>query len=140
MIHRQRTPSRPERLCALESNAIPIVLRPTIQQADLTQLQGQGDDLRSAILTIQTDMMIGIKQRVVLVMNEWSIAQPVGYQFEATPRTADTHAIAVPLQAIKSGTYLLRLQIDGAESLLSIDSDSNSPTFNWYSSPTVQID
>jgi len=140
VIHRQRTPSQPERLCALESNAIPIVLRPTIQQADLTNLQGQGDELRSAILTIQTDMMVGMKQRVVLVMNEWSIAQPMGYQFEATPRTADTHAIAIPIQAVKSGAYLLRLQVDGAESLLSIDLDPNSPTFNWYSSPKVLID
>ena len=140
VIHRQRTPSRPERLCALESNAIPIVLRPTIQQVRVTMLQGHGDDLRSAMLTIQTDMMVGMKQRVVLVMNEWSIAQPEGYQFEASPRTADTHAIAIPIQAIKSGTYLLRLQIDGAESLLSIDLDPNSPTFNWYSSPKIQLD
>ncbi|MEX0269733.1 DUF4255 domain-containing protein [Leptolyngbyaceae cyanobacterium UHCC 1019] len=140
VIHRQRTPTLPERLCVLESNAIPIVLRPTIQHIQVTNLQGQGDDLRSALLTIQTDMMVGMKQRVVLVMNEWAIAQPMGYQFEATPRTADTHAIAIPIETVKSGAYLLRLQVDGAESLLSIDLDPNSPTFNWYSSPKVQID
>ena len=142
VIHRLHTGTTAlsDRSCAVESNAFPIVLRPTIKQVHLTTSSGHGDDLRSALLTVQVDVRIGMKQRVVLVMNEWSIAEPVGYQFEVPTRTADTHALAIPLQGVKPGEYLLRLQIDGAESLLSIDSDPNSPTFNWYSSPRIQIE
>lgn len=125
---------------AVESNAYPIVLRPTIKQIHLTDLSGHGDDLRSALLTVQVDVRVGMKQRVVLVLNEWSSAEPVGYQFEVPTRTADTHEISILLRGVKPGEYLLRLQIDGAESLLSIDSDPNSPTFNWYSSPKIQIE
>lgn len=140
VIHRQHTSSSATRLSTVESNAIPIVLRPTIQQVRLTNLQGQGDEPRSALLRLQTDVMVGVKQRVVLVMNEWSTEQPVGYQFEANPRGADTNEITVSLQGVKSADYLLRLQIDGAESLLGIDPDASSPTYNWYSSPKVRID
>lgn len=135
------TTELPDRLCALESNAIPIVLRPTIKQFHLTDTEEHGADLRSARLTVQVDVRVGMKQRVVLVMNEWSIIEPVvGYQFEVMPRPADTHTITVPLRGVKPGAYLLRLQIDGAESMLSIDPDPNSPTFNWYSSPKLQIE
>jgi Pvc16 N-terminal domain len=142
VIHRLHTGTTAlsARSCAVESNAFPIVLRPTIKRVHLTTSSGHGDDLRSALLTVQVDVRVGMKQRVMLVMNEWSIAEPVGYQFEVPTRTADTHALAIPLQGVKPGEYLLRLQIDGAESLLSIDSDPNSPTFNWYSSPKIQIE
>ncbi len=125
---------------AIESNAIPIVLRPTIKQIHITASGEQHDELRSALLTLQVDVMVGMKQRVVLVMNEWSIDNPVGYQFEANPRTSDTDTIAIALHIVKPAEYLLRLQIDGAESLLSVDTDPNSPTFNWYSGPKVRIE
>jgi hypothetical protein len=125
----------PERV--VESNAIPMILRPTIQQIHLSN--PHGDDLCSATLTVQVDVIVGMKQRAVLVMNEWSIADPVGYQFEAESRTTDTNLIAIALHGIKPGEYLLRLQIDGAESLLNIDRNPTSPTFNWYASPKIQI-
>jgi hypothetical protein len=83
--------------------------------------------------------MVGIKQRVVLVLNEWSIDNPIGYQFEANLRQMDTNAIAVALYGVKPGEYLIRIQIDGAESLLSIDNDATSATANWYTSPRVRI-
>ncbi|UBF30547.1 DUF4255 domain-containing protein (plasmid) [Kovacikia minuta CCNUW1] len=124
----------------IESNAIPMILRPTIKQVYVTPSGEPHDELRSALLTIRVDVMVGIKQRVVLVMNEWSVDNPSGYQFEANPRSADTDTIAIALRNIKPATYLLRLQIDGAESLLSVDTDPNSPTFNWYSGPKVSIE
>jgi Pvc16 N-terminal domain len=142
VIHRRQWDNTepPGRSYALESNAIPLVLRPTIKQVHLTSSGGRGSDLRSALLTVQVDVRVGMKQRVVLVMNERSIVAPVGYQFEVLPRDSDTHTIAIPIQGVRPGEYLLRLQVDGAESLLSIDSDRNSPTFNWYSSPKIQIE
>lgn len=96
--------------------------------------------MRSLVLTLQVDVIVGIKQRVVLAMNEWSIDNSAGYQFEANPRKTDADTVAFALRSVKPGEYLLRLIIDGAESLLSFDTDETSPTFNWYNAPKVRIE
>jgi Pvc16 N-terminal domain len=138
VIHRTVMPSGQS--CTVESTAVPIVLRPTLKEVQLAEVSGQGEDFRSARLTVRIDVQVGMKQRVVLVMNEWAIADPAGYQFEAPHRPDDSHEIVIPIQGVKPGEYLLRIQIDGAESLLDIDSDPNSPTFNWYASPKLLIE
>lgn len=129
--------SDPRRI--VESNIAPFVLRPAIVQVHLTDQMGYGDELRSATLMIQVDVNVGVKQRAVLAVNEWSTEEPVAYQFEAEPRSYETNTIAVRVSCVKAGEYLLRLQIDGAETLLNVDTDPNSPTFNWYNSPKVHI-
>jgi hypothetical protein len=129
----------PGRLQQLASNALPIVLRPTIEQIELLEVKGEGEDLRSGRLRLRVDLPVGQRQRVVLAMNQASIEQPVGYQIEASGRTADTQDLTFNLRDIKSGDYLLRLQIDGADSILGVDTDPKSPTFNWYNSPKIQI-
>jgi Pvc16 N-terminal domain len=128
------------RLRAVESNAAPFVLRPTIKLVRLSNQTGRDDEMRSLILRVQVDVMVGMKQRVLLAMNEWTVDNPVGYQFEANSRKASTDTIAFALQGVKPGEYLLRLQIDGADSLLSIDTEETSPTFNWYNAPKVRIE
>lgn len=135
VLHRiQAEPKR-----TVESNVAPFVLHPAIAQIRMSDQIGQGDDLRTAILVIQVDVTVGVKQRVVLAMNEWSVEQPLAYQFEADPRQAETNTITVKISRVKPGNYLLRLQIDGAETLLDVDTDPSSPTFNWYNGPKVQI-
>jgi Pvc16 N-terminal domain len=124
----------------VESNIAPFVLRPSIKSVSTSDPNERRKDLQSAILTLQVDVVVGIKQRVILAMNEWSIDNPVGYQLEAIPRKTDTDTVTFTLEAIKPGEYLLRLIIDGAESLLSIDTDETSPTFNWYNAPKVRIE
>ncbi len=126
--------------CTVESNVAPFVLRPSIKSVSTSNPNGRRKDLQSAILTLQVDVVVGIKQRVILAMNEWSIDNPVGYQLEAIPRKTDTDTVAFALEAVKPGEYLLRLLIDGAESLLSIDTDETSLTFNWYNAPKVRIE
>jgi hypothetical protein len=123
----------------VESNVAPFVLRPTIKVFSVSKSQGRFEELRSAILNVQLDVMVGKKQRVVLVMNEWSIDNPLSYQFEAKSRSANIDTLAFNLLSVKVGEYLLRVQIDGAESLLSIDKDETSPTFKWYNAPKFTI-
>ena len=55
------------------------------------------------------------------------------------PRRSDTNSITFKVRHVKPGEYLLRLHVDGAESQLSIDTNSDSPTFNWYIAPRVLI-
>ncbi len=52
---------------------------------------------------------------------------------------ATSNTIIIPISGVEAGDYLVRLQIDGAESLLEVDDDPESPTFNRFVSPKVSI-
>ena len=99
------------------------------------------------VLTVPVSPIIGSNQRVILLLNQLPTGNPAdanlrAYTFVAPSRendNSDTLEIAIPIFNLQSGEYLIRLQVDGAESLLTVDSDDNSPTFNQYIEPTVNI-
>jgi hypothetical protein len=122
----------------VESNVAPFVLRPTVKRIQVHPVE-QNDDLHTVNLQIQSNLPVGIKQRVTVSLNEWTINQPTVYIFEAQPRSQDTDEIIVPAIDVKTGEYLVRLHVDGAESQLGVDTQPDSPTFNWYNSPRVVI-
>jgi hypothetical protein len=122
----------------VESNVAPFVLRPTIKHIRV-QPMDQNDDLQTVHLLIQINLPVGVKQRVTVSLNEWTVSQPTIYIFEAQPRNQDTDEIVVPAIDVKAGEYLVRLHVDGAESPLGVDTQPDSPTFNWYNSPRVVI-
>jgi Pvc16 N-terminal domain len=130
------TPHPPYR--NVESNVTPFVLRPTIKALSVQPVE-QNDDLRTANVTVQVNLPVGVKQRVVLALNEWTIDRPKIYLFEAQPREQETDALIIPVVDVKAGEYLVRLHVDGAESQLGVDTQPDSPTFNWYNSPKVVI-
>jgi hypothetical protein len=76
---------------------------------------------------------------VIAVLNEWSTADPQSYLFEALTRDAVSHSIVVPIDNIRSGDYLVRLLVDGAESQLEVDDNPDSPTYEWFIGPRVEI-
>jgi hypothetical protein len=139
----------------------PVISKKTNGDYDITvaNLKGTGNAPRSADITIKVKPVVGKQQRVVLLLNEFNPnpvqqnpGQPLAlppqaqaYTFDAPsrnkkglPDTTDT--LTIPIQGVNPGTYLLRLQVDGAESLLDLDSDKNSPTFNLlYINPKVPI-
>lgn len=123
----------------VESNVLPFVLRPSITDVNVSHVEGSGDEPHSVNLTVQVNLTIGKKQKAVLALNEWSIDNPAAYLFDASPRRSDTNSITFKVRHVKPGEYLLRLHVDGAESQLSIDTNSDSPTFNWYIAPRVLI-
>ncbi|NJO20286.1 MAG: hypothetical protein HC838_09910 [Spirulinaceae cyanobacterium RM2_2_10] len=47
--------------------------------------------------------------------------------------------MVIAIRDVKPGQYLARLLVDGAESLLNQDRDPQSPTFEQYISPLLQI-
>jgi hypothetical protein len=122
-----------------ESNAAPFVLRPTITGIRVSEIDGTDDDPRSGILTVQVDFTVGRQQRVVLTLNEWSTTNPTAYIFDADRRDTETQSVTVPFQDVKPGEYLVRLQIDGAESQLEVDNTEGSPTQGWYINPKVSF-
>jgi len=75
----------------------------------------------------------------VLALNEFTDQEPEVYLFDRDPLDTDSRNLRIPVQGVKPGEYLLRLIIDGAESVLEVDSDPNSPTYQWYNSPKIRI-
>ena len=124
---------------AVESNVVPFVLCPTITEAGIANLEGDDDELRSGELTVGVNLNIDRSQRVVLAMNEISNNNPASYLFGVPSRRENSASIRVPIQDVRSGEYLLRLHVDGAESNLILDTNPDSPTYKYYSSPKVSI-
>ncbi|ACC81872.1 DUF4255 domain-containing protein [Nostoc punctiforme] len=116
-----------------ESNVAAFVIHPTIT-AFVAQVENSGDNLRTAEITVKFQPKVGKAQRVVLRLNEVSVNSPVAYSFLVAPRTEDTDAITIPVKHVKPGTYIVRVQVDGAESPLHKKNQSGA-----YDSPQVTI-
>ena len=124
----------------VESNIAAFILRPTITG----NVTVAADPNNGNVLTVPVSPIIGSNQRVILLLNQLPTGNPAdanlrAYTFVDPSRDTDTSAIAIPIFNVQPGEYLIRLQVDGAESLLTVDSDSSSPTFNQYIAPTVNI-
>lgn len=126
VVHNLKLGTPPAPHHGVESNMAPFVLRPSII-APVTTSNGQNDantpNTRQADILLTVTPPIGRKQRVILLLNEKVPEKPVSYTFLAAPRTADISAITVPVRGVKPGAYLVRLQVDGAETLLQVDAD-----------------
>ena len=133
VIHRLHmgTPPAPHR--GFESNAAPFVLHPTITNVQAADIAGTGDQPRSAKVKVTVNPTIGRQQRVVLLLNGTNGPAAEAYTFPAPPRDADSDTITIPIQGIKAGEYLVRIQADGAESLLEVDDEGR------YIAPKVTI-
>lgn len=122
----------------VESNISSFVLHPTIEEIEVSNRQGTGDNLRSADLKITVNPAVVKKQRIVLIMNEISSVEPASYTF--VKESSETNVeIKMHISGVKAAEYLIRVQVDGAQSQLIIDTNDNSPTFNQYISPKVGI-
>lgn len=131
------TAALPSRL--VESNIAPLVLRPTITNIRVSDLEGTGNELRLAKITIQLDLIVTRTQRVILLLNERSTNNPSAYTFQVAPLIRNTNSLTFAIYEVKAGEYLVRVQVDGAESLLTVDINAESPTYEQYISPTVVI-
>jgi hypothetical protein len=127
-------PPTPHR--GVESNAAAFVLRPRIDAVTPSNPQGSGNGPRSADLNLTVTPAIGDTQRVVLLLNEFippaSPLQPAAvmaesYTFVVPSRIPTSppagppgasQSLTVPISGVKAGSYLVRLQVDGAESPL----------------------
>ncbi len=133
VVHRQTSG------VGVESNAYPLILRPQILRCRVTDLDRSEDHTRSAVVNVQVDLTVHPKQRVVLALNEFTDQDPQVYLFERDAQDTDSRHLRIPVHGVKPGEYLLRLIVDGAETILEVDNDPNSPTYQWYNNPKVRI-
>ncbi|MEZ5082211.1 MAG: DUF4255 domain-containing protein [Bacteroidales bacterium] len=142
VIHRILMGSPPEPHRGVESNVEAFVLSPRIESTTVTITGGTGDDPRSADIELEVNPAIKDTQKVVLLLNEF-IPGPVSeiprsYSFYAPPLTLMSppgpfENILIPVNGVQAGTYLVRIQVDGAESPLGTDLTGK------YNSPLLTI-
>lgn len=103
----------------VESNVMPFILSPTItSEISVINQQNSWKDLFLATLTFRVDLIVGKNQRVFLLMNQISNQEPEAYIFPIKSRKIETDTLHFSIRDIKAGDYLVRVQIDGAESPL----------------------
>lgn len=122
-----------------ESNVVPFVLRPTITQVGVVDVPADEVNPPSKGVAVTVNPKIREGQRVLLLLNEMATEAPQAHTFFAPPTEADSESITIRTTGVKAADYLVRLQVDGAESILEVDEDPDSPTYNQYIGPKVTI-
>jgi Pvc16 N-terminal domain/IPT/TIG domain len=131
------TPTEPHR--GFESNILPFVLRPQIVGA-ITTAPNNAPDLPPGSIDVKftVNPSIAPTQKVILLLNQRDGA--AAYTFVAPQRNSDTNSLTVTIHGVKAGIYLVRLQVDGAESVLDVNTNEKSPDFDRYlGTPNVTI-
>ncbi|AOR79755.1 DUF4255 domain-containing protein [Novosphingobium resinovorum] len=122
------------------SNAAALILRPvvnTVSAANSATRTIDGIVYADGTLTVTAARAIGRDQRVEVLLNERGAPAsrpPRGYAIAAPAANGlaesvdEAAQIAIPYRAIARGDYLVRLRIDGAESLLTPGGDGRFAT------------
>jgi Pvc16 N-terminal domain len=128
------TPTKPDPHRGFESNAAAFVLRPNVT----SPVFANGNP---KTITLTFDPPVGRSQRVSLLLNP---LVPVGantYRFDAplhngitTAAQEETTSISFSINDVPAGKYLVRAQVDGAESPLDFDN-----TTKQYNNPIVEV-
>jgi hypothetical protein len=134
------TPPTPHR--GIESNVAAFVLRPKISNPQALGTSG---------VKVTFDPEVSRNQRTLLLLNEFDPPPPEvrsarAYTFNAprdngitTPGVEQVAEIIFPISGVQSGDYLVRAQVEGAESPLDVDASESSPTYSMYIGPRATI-
>ena len=135
---------------AVESNGTSFVLHPSVTAATFSDLQGTGSAPRSGDLNLTLDPPLGPYQRLTVLLNQlvaptsppaaiaplaYSFPAPPAYSLQSPPSGPPTPAslVVVPFTGVAPGVYLVRAQVDGADSPLFTDANG------VYVSPQVSV-
>jgi hypothetical protein len=133
VVHRTLLGLPPTPHRGVESNIAAFVLRPHIENISIFNPQGTGSSPRSAEINLTVSPAIGDTQRVVLLLNEFipllsppQTTAAQSYSFVAPTRVplsppngpGPSNNITIPVRGVRAGSYLVRIQVDGAESPL----------------------
>jgi Pvc16 N-terminal domain len=117
------TPTEPHR--GFESNVVAFVLHPVFGGfGTFTPPLPGGLAPYSGAVEVTITPVPRSDQRIVLLLNRTTPADPPSYAFTADRRTSDGDPVAVPLENLARGEYFVRVQVDGAESPLDLDPTS----------------
>ncbi|MFH2102450.1 MAG: DUF4255 domain-containing protein [Chloroflexota bacterium] len=146
VVHRLMMGTPPIEHAGAESNVAAFVLRPTVTAiaVPVSNHLVDGVTLCTDDVTLTFTPRVGVRQRVVLLLNEFTppTTRPAwSYRFEVQftpPNPADTSVASIVTRVVDvaAGDYLVRVQVDGAESPLDPGPDPANP---FYIAPKVTI-
>jgi hypothetical protein len=110
---------------SFESNVVPFVLRPTVAFQSAALDPNPPPSTKVTDVTMSVIPNIGAGQRAVLMLNDMTSPSPAGYASRAAVAPADANQVTFRIDNVPAGTYVARVQIDGAESVLSVDTNTN---------------
>lgn len=128
LIH--ETPPPP---VGVESNIVPFVLHPTLTGPTPQNMVDIGGNRYSGEIAVGVNPPVGPRQRVSLLLDRVPSQGSESYSFPAPARAADATSVTFAVANVAAGSYLVRIQVDGAESLLGQAPDGT------FASPTVVI-
>jgi hypothetical protein len=121
----------------VSSNVAPLVVTPVITKTgavydvSLASQVVEADGSHSADVKLKVDPPVSAEQRVSLLLNE--LGGSHAYTFPDDPRTGPpTSALTLRASHVHAGQYLVRIQVDGADSPLDVTGAS-------YSDPKVTL-
>jgi hypothetical protein len=123
------------------SNSLAFILSPQITNTVINNVTGIGKAPRSADVVLNIEPALGENQKVILLLNEipaslsedansYSFLDPI---LNISSPVMPVKTITFKVKGIKAGTYLLRIQVDGAESPLTINASGS------YESPNIIV-
>jgi hypothetical protein len=112
------TPQTPHR--GFESNAAAFVMHPTIVNVSAAADPASSPTTKITDITVQLTPNIGAGQRVVAVLNVPAADSPAAYASQPIVAAADSSQVVIPIDNVPAGSYVVRVQVDGAESLLTM--------------------
>jgi Pvc16 N-terminal domain len=116
---------------SFESNIMPFVVRPVITNITPADLTDNGQNLFNGTITVDVSPNLKANQRILLLLNERdNLAAPVAYSFIINSLPADKAgpSVTFPIANVKGATYSVRIQVDGAESVLGANPALNTVT------------
>jgi uncharacterized protein DUF4255 len=130
-----------------ESNVAAFVLRPTVTPGAVNITSTSVVDattFHDATVDLTFTPRVGVEQRVAVLLNELnppSNRPAYSYQFDpkvtpVNPTDISVATLAAELTHVASAKYLVRVQVDGAESLLEADANPLDPK---YIAPLVDL-
>jgi hypothetical protein len=129
----------PEPRAGVESNVAALVLRPRLSSAETGPVLIKGG-AAVATLTLTWEPLVGARQKAFVLLNTIAGSpQPAAYSFPVPPRAEDVEDANIPLSGMLPAVYLVRVQVDGAESPLDVDTDPGSPTFGSFTGPAIDL-
>jgi hypothetical protein len=120
-----------EQIAAFGSNAVAFQLIPTITGAAIP--------LPNDVVSVPVQPAVAWDQTAELLLGDFAVPQ-VSVSPGSSPVTSIPFQMPQPpLVPIPTGTYLLRVRVDGAESRLQVDTNPASPTYLQYVGPTYTV-
>jgi hypothetical protein len=112
---------------SVRTNALPLVLTTQIGELGVSQIVRDGELIVEGVVSLTVDLMVGAGQKVFLFLNQIGGTQAAAYIFPADRRTSDSNALQFSVREIGAGEYLVRVQVDGAESSLEMTEATDGP-------------